>query len=305
MLGGLAAAFACGSDLLAALADLSAACFSLPSSPPWGAALDAALLFAARVGGAAFGAALAAGLMQVGLSARGLRPSLKRLDPIRGMGRLFSRQRLFDLGLLVAQLACLLGIGAAAGMPLVRVCLQAARQGDLAAPSLAIGSQLAALAWPLAIAAAAWAGLDLRVQRRRFLRRMRMSDEERKKESKETEGDPALKSERRRRHRQVLEGGLAGMRRASVLVVNPTHLAVGLRYLPAEDSAPVVVARGSGELAQRLRREAMRLGVPVIQHVPLARALFASAEPGEEIPEQLYEAAAEVIRCLQGLQGGS
>ena len=95
----------------------------------------------------------------------------------------------------------------------------------------------------------------------------------------------------------------APLRRATCLVVNPTHVAVALQHAPASDDAPVVLAKALGDAAAVLRREARRLGVPVVRDVALARALFRLAEVGEEIPEELYQAAAAVLVHVHQLQG--
>jgi flagellar biosynthesis protein FlhB len=124
-----------------------------------------------------------------------------------------------------------------------------------------------------------------------------MTKEEVKREHKEAEGDPEVKAARQRAHRDVLAAAtIANVRNASVVVVNPTHLACALRYDEVDgDEAPVVVANGEGELADQIVRAAHDYGVPVLRDVPLARALR-ELEVGEAIPEALYEAVAEILR---------
>lgn len=126
-----------------------------------------------------------------------------------------------------------------------------------------------------------------------------MSRDEVRREQKEDEGDPAHRAERRRRHRALLEAGPVA--RATVVVVNPTHVAVALRHDRAAGGAPVVVAKGAGRAAAVIRSAARRAGVPIVRDVPLARALHRLAELGDEIPEELYEAAATVLAHLYGL----
>ncbi|MET0402154.1 MAG: EscU/YscU/HrcU family type III secretion system export apparatus switch protein, partial [Cystobacter sp.] len=137
---------------------------------------------------------------------------------------------------------------------------------------------------------------DYALARRRHVRELMMTREEVKREHKESEGDPRHKSHRRALQRQVAAGGPArGVGKASVVVVNPTHIAVALRYAPEECEAPYLVGKGREADALALRREAERLGVPVIRDVPLARGLV-HYDVGEEIPEELYQAAAAVLR---------
>ncbi len=147
-------------------------------------------------------------------------------------------------------------------------------------------------------AIAALAVLDALYQRWRYRQDQRMTKEEVRREYKESEGDPHLKRERERVHREVVTHGvLESVRDADVLVVNPTHLAVALKYdAEGELDAPEIVAKGQEDLAQRMIRVAEAEGVPVMRDVPLARALF-ELEVGVEIPERLYEAVAVILRA--------
>jgi flagellar biosynthetic protein FlhB len=137
----------------------------------------------------------------------------------------------------------------------------------------------------------------------RFLHRkeLRMTKHEVREEYKETEGNPLHKSLRRQMHREILlQSVMEAVRRASVVVVNPTHLAVAIRYERGETSAPVVVAKGAELLAARIRELAKESGVPVTRDVPLARALY-ELEIDEEVPEELYESVAVVLRWVYQL----
>ena len=148
------------------------------------------------------------------------------------------------------------------------------------------------------------AAVDLVVTRRSWLKRLRMTKEEVKRERKESDGDPEVKAARERaRHDVMTAVTLAKVREASVVVVNPTHLACALRYdEEGGDAAPVVVASGRGEitldrnLAAQIVQAAQAYGVPVLRDVPLARALI-ELETGDAIPEALYEAVAEILRA--------
>jgi type III secretion protein U len=135
-----------------------------------------------------------------------------------------------------------------------------------------------------------------------------MSKDEVRREHKDSEGDPQVKAARERAHHEAMTAAtLATVRTATVVVVNPTHIACALRYGgggggggdggdgSTGDDAPVVVASGEGDLAARILRAAREYGVPVVQNVPLARALR-ELEVGDQIPEALYEAVAEILR---------
>jgi flagellar biosynthesis protein FlhB len=147
--------------------------------------------------------------------------------------------------------------------------------------------------------------LDYFFVRRAWLERHRMSKDEVKREHRESEGDPEVKAARRRAHHEALAGSMiAAVKDATVLIVNPTHLATALRYQEHEDEAPLVLAHGEGELAQRLIEAAHAYNVPVVRDVPVAHALRELAL-GEQIPEALYEAVAEVLRELVDSENAS
>jgi flagellar biosynthesis protein FlhB len=138
---------------------------------------------------------------------------------------------------------------------------------------------------------------DIFVTRRAWMKRLRMDKHEVKREHKESEGDPQLKAARDRAHHEMLAAATVGnVRTATVVVVNPTHLACALRYEEDEgDEAPLVLAVGDGDLARRIVEAAHAYGVPVLHDIPLAHAL-AELSPGDRIPEELYEAVAEILR---------
>jgi FlhB-like protein len=123
-----------------------------------------------------------------------------------------------------------------------------------------------------------------------------MTRDELRRESRENEGDPELRAARHRAHQEVLNSAaIHAVKSASVVIVNPTHLAVALRYQEHEDAAPCVLAQGQGDLARRIVEAAHAYGVPVVRDVPIARAL-SELEVGDEIPEALYEAVAEILK---------
>lgn len=142
---------------------------------------------------------------------------------------------------------------------------------------------------------------DYFLQRFLFLKEMKMTKQEVREEYKETEGDPLIKSMRRQRHREILmQSMMAAVRRADVVVVNPTHVAVAIQYDRTAMSAPVVVAKGAELMAAQIREIAKEADVPITRDVPLARALY-ELEIDEEIPEELYESVAVVLRWVYQL----
>lgn len=136
-------------------------------------------------------------------------------------------------------------------------------------------------------------------QRFRLSQQMRMNKQEIRDEHKEQEGDPQLRSRRRQRQRQIALGSsLRAVRTAQVVITNPTHYAVALRYRREENAAPVVVARGLDHLALRIRAEATVHDVPIIENRPLARALYARAKLGKPIPAEFYGPVAQVLAIV-------
>jgi flagellar biosynthetic protein FlhB len=146
------------------------------------------------------------------------------------------------------------------------------------------------------------AALDLFVVMRRNQKKTRMSKKEIKDESKNTEGDPLIKSQRRSRQLSMSRNRMmAGIGTADVVVVNPTHVAVALKYEPGK-SAPRVIAKGQGEIAARIRARATEEGVPMVRDIPLARAIHAACTLGQEIPAELYDAVARVLAFVMALK---
>ncbi|HEY4159576.1 MAG TPA: EscU/YscU/HrcU family type III secretion system export apparatus switch protein [Polyangiaceae bacterium] len=253
-------------------------------------ALSLPILTASALGSASLG------FVQSGatISFSKLVPRLDRLNLASGLLGLFSWQRVVSVlraliaAALVSWLACRLLLANAGSL--------ANGVGEIAG-SGGFGLGLAArVAWAAALVGLALGGLDLLLSRAAWLKRNRMSKDELKREHRESEGDPAVKAARRRAHQEALTGiALAAVRTASVVIVNPTHLATALKYVADETEAPEVVAQGQGEVAKLIIEAARAYGVPVVRDVPVARALN-ELESGDEIPEALYEAVAEILR---------
>lgn len=274
-------------------------CFSEPRPGWWRAAVEMITKHVGMIGGAAALAALLALLAQVGLRI-GLRIDFKRLNPIAGIGRMFSRRRFADLVLLMIKLGLIACAAWMAGVDRIAAIIGAqSRPLDVIAG--AAGRALVAVMATMIVFGLLGGIFDLWLQRRRFMQRMRMTRREVADERKEQEGDPGIKSERRRQHRRLLQGvGMAAIGRARVVVVNPTHIAVALGYDAQQDEAPWVVAAGRDSRAFAIRRAAAKHAIPIVEQVPLARSLI-KLEPGEEIPEQFYQAVADVINAIQHL----
>jgi len=174
------------------------------------------------------------------------------------------------------------------------------------AGAAAVGATAVRLVLHALAAFAAVAALDWWIAFRRHREESKMSKQDVKDEHKQEEGDPQIKAKRRARAKELLaQQTLAEVENATVLVANPTHYSVALRYEPDRDAAPVVLAKGLDELALRMRKAARRHGVPVVENRPLARALHAEGKVGRAIPLTLYEATAAVVAHVLRLRAGT
>lgn len=242
-----------------------------------------------------------AGCLLAGGVQLGWPPALRPLG--FDIGRWFSFQGVIEVfspramaRRLLGAMAKVLVIGA------VIAAVVASEVGDLAMmgdPRL-LPSRLASAGWKLALAAglafAALGAIDYFFARRRLTNKMMMSTDEIRREMRESDGDPMVKGQRRRRMRELAKRRIvAETRRADVVLVNPTHYAVALRYRAADGGAPRVVAKGTDEVAARIREAARSAGVPILSRPPLARALWKFCPEGKEIPAALYHAVAEVL----------
>lgn len=232
------------------------------------------------------------------IATKKLQPKLDHLDVIKGIKGLFSTQRIFSVvrsfatALLVGYLAY--SVVRAHLADLARLAESPQHLPKMAeVMSLALLKRAALVTFVLGV-------VDVLVVRRAWRKRLMMGKDEVKREHKESDGDPQLKAAREKLHHEMLAQSTVGnVKRASVVVVNPTHIACALRYDTDEgDQAPVLVASGEAELARRIVEAARSYGIPVLRDVPLARALF-ELEIGDEIPEALYEAVALILREAQ------
>jgi flagellar biosynthetic protein FlhB len=268
------------------------------------AALHEALNLFAPVAVATMLATLAAPLLLGGLnfSAQALQPKFERLDPIKGLGRIFAMRGLVELG---KALLKLLFIGA------VLALLLRHWQGELQATGR--GPVMAGIAQSIGLLgrAALWfgsmlaliGGIDALYQKFDHAKNLRMTRQDIRDEMKDSEGNPEMKG----RIRQVQQAQsrrrmMEELPKADVVVVNPTHFAVALRYDDGRMGAPRVIAKGVDVLAQQIRLVAGSHRIPLVEAPPLARALYATTELGREIPAALYVAVAQVLAYVYQLK---
>jgi flagellar biosynthetic protein FlhB len=245
--------------------------------------------------------AVAGNVAQVGLllSPTPLKPKISHLNPISGFKRIFSIRGVWSTASAVMKLAIVLAVAFAMlrGMEsdLVNAPPRSAEQSvmDLGSIAVSIVRMVAAAALVIAIADYA------------FQRWQHMSKHEIKQEHRENDGDPHIKSRQRSlRFAMTRNRMLAAVAEADVIVTNPTHLAVAIKYEPTR-GAPRIVARGADGLAARIRSAATVAKVPIVEAKPLARALYGTCRVGEEIPAELYQGVATVLAFIHRLGAAS
>jgi flagellar biosynthetic protein FlhB len=254
-------------------------------------------------GGLAF-AAIAANLASGGWNwtFKPLVPKFSHLDPIAGLGRLFTGA---GLGQALKAVALALVLGAVAALVLKNRIASYVGIMSVPLPSAMAyaGQQLIGGLAFLGLALAVFAGIDVPLQRQIYMRRLRMTREEVKKEMRDAEGSPEIKNKIRAKMREMARKRmLAAVPKADLVVMNPTHYAVALRYDEAKMAAPKVVAKGADLLALKIRDLAKESKVPVLQSPVLARALYAHAEIDREIPAALFSAVAQVLAYVYQLR---
>ncbi|MEX2254411.1 MAG: EscU/YscU/HrcU family type III secretion system export apparatus switch protein [Acidimicrobiia bacterium] len=243
------------------------------------------------------------GLMAVGvvteLAQVGLMPSFKRIRPkgerlslIKGLRRIFSKRSLWETAKGVLRIVI---IGAVAWLVLSATARALAVGGSFASLIATTGQAVLQVVRTAAAAGLVLAAIDYVVQRRRVQADLRMTRQEVREETRRSEGDPNVRAAVRQRQRAMSKNRMiAAVGESDVVLVNPTHYAVALRY-QAEQGAPEVLAKGAGSAAAAIRAEAERHHIPLVEDPPLARALHRVCEVGERVPAELWEAVARVL----------
>jgi flagellar biosynthesis protein FlhB len=230
-------------------------------------------------------------------------PDLTKVFSGGKLGQLFSKQVWVDLGIALVKLVTV-------GMT-VWSCMRAE---FMTLPALLFARtdvQFSMLFGPLAKSSvkvltvmALWAGVDIAIARYRFNQKMKMTKADARREAKEDEGNPQIKAKRRRRHRELSRGrARIEVPRADALIVNPTHIAIAIRYRSDEDAAPRVTAKGKGVLAEMMRELARDNGIPIVENIALARLLYKRVKVGKSVPNDTFKAVAAVLAYVYRLTG--
>lgn len=250
-------------------------------------------------------AAAASSILQVGFLfvPQRLAPDFSRLSIIKGVGRIFSTQGAAKLGFGLLKVTI---VTLTAG---VTVWLR--RHEVIGAGAIGVG-QIASLTADVALSALMWVGLallllallDLAFQRWKHEQDLKMTHQEVREEMKNMQGDPQVVARRKAVQRQMVMNRMSGaVPTADVVVTNPTELAVAVKYEHDQMAAPVVVAKGAGVLAQRIRRIALENNIPIVERKPLARLLYKEVEINHPVPDDSYAAVAEVLAYVYQLKG--
>lgn len=232
-----------------------------------------------------------------------LAPDINRIDPLGGFQRLFSLSTAARLAFGIFKI---LVIAAVAFISLYQERETILGLTALAPPQIAlfVAQTLIWTTIKVALALVVLAILDYGYQRWRHEQDLKMTPQEVREEMKNLEGDPQIIARRRAVQRQLVMNRLGDLvPKADVVVTNPTELAVAIQYEPKDMAAPIVVAKGAGVLAQRIRRLALEHNIPVIERKPLAQALYRDVEVRHPIPREQYAAVAEVLAYVYQLKG--
>ena len=232
-----------------------------------------------------------------------LAPKAERINPVEGFKRLFSLPALVELVKSLAKIVIISTVAYLVIRKKLEFLLNLTGE-DLRTMAAALYFLSRDLVLKLLMALAVLAVLDFFFQRWDVERKLRMTREELKEELKQTEGDPLVRSRIRQLQREMARRRMmAEVPKADVVITNPEHVAVALRYEIGKMPAPELVAKGQGLLAQKIKEVAREAGVPVVEDPPLARLIYARVEVGEYIPEDLYQAVAEVLAYVYRLKG--
>lgn len=237
------------------------------------------------------------------VSTEPLKPKIDKFNPVSGMKRLFSKDKIMEFLKSVAKVVVLAYVVYSYlkdQWPLIYKMYSYTLPQAIAV----IGDTVISIGIRISVFFAVIAVFDLFYQKWKFHQDMMMSKQEVKDEYKNSEGDPKVKSQQRQRMQQASQRRMMqDLPNADVVITNPTHLAVAIKYDKETHEAPVVIAKGADYLAQKIKETARMNSIEIVENKPLARMLYHNVEIGAEIPPELYQMVAEVLAYVYGLQG--
>jgi type III secretion protein U len=224
-----------------------------------------------------------------------VKPDLKHLNPVEGVKKMFSAENLIELVKSIVKAVVIISLF---------IILARMYANDMFLLSTSDPRQVGGLWWRISMVFIIWILVfflfvslgDAMLQQYNYIKKLRMSRRDIKQEYREDEGDPYIKQQRKQLHQEWAQQNMkAGVRRANVVVTNPTHLAVAIYYEKGETVVPIVTAKGEDEMARVIRETAEEEGIPMMRNVDLARALYAEVEMDDYVPRELFEAIAQVL----------
>jgi flagellar biosynthesis protein FlhB len=248
--------------------------------------------------------ALASNILQTGwlFAPKALAPDVSRINPGQGLQRLFSMQSVNEL------VKSLIKIGVVGYVAYSAIAGDVEQVFPLSQQTVSdilqcLGSRILRLGMHTAYALIVLAALDYGFQRWQYEKSLRMTQQEIKEEHKESDGDPHLKGRIRSLMRDMARKRMmADVAKADVIITNPTHLAVALRYNRQEMAAPMVIAKGADHVAERIKALAREHHIPLVENRPVAQSLYKNVDIGETIPETLFKAVAEILAYVYRLR---
>lgn len=270
-----------------------------------------------------FFAAIGLNVMQVGFlfSTEALQPKFSRLNPLAGFRRIYSVQAVAKLGMSLGKLILIVSIAVFFLSTILPSLVQLGHLewdprrfniGDSGFRETRVAGQLwsgvrdslVTLAFEMAAALIALGLADWAFQKWKHTQDLRMTKQEVRDEMKQFDGDPHIRQRRREVHRKLAEAReIQQTETADVVITNPTHISIAIKYDPTKMAAPIVVAKGQGEIAMKIRQIAAANGIPIIERKPLARALYHQVKVGGEIPLDMYEVFVEILAYVYSLTG--
>jgi len=227
---------------------------------------------------------------------------LKKLNPIEGIKQKFKLKVLIELLKSIAKIlgaAIIIGLVIWQSLPQIITTVLMPVIGS----ALIVNDFLVTVAIRVGIFFLLIALFDLAFQKKNFAKEMKMEKFEVKQEYKDTEGDPMIKSKRREQFREIAyQDGPRAARKARAIITNPTHLAVALKYDPEEEPAPIILTMGAGILADQIIKIGLENKIPIMRNVDLARQLYTKGRISDYIPEDAYEAVAEILKWIKSLE---
>ncbi len=250
--------------------------------------------------GVGFLAMVAVNVLQVKwkVTAKPLKPDFKKFNPMNGIKRIFSKDSLVELAKSIAKIALIAWVAYAVIMDNARNLLFLYDMSLMQAIMLT-GSVVIDTGMKISVAYFVIAIVDFIYQKWKYKDDLKMTKQEVKDEYKNTEGDPQIKGKQRQRMREASQRRMMqDVPKADVVITNPTHYAVALKYDAEEAEAPIVLAKGTDYLALQIKEKAKEADVEIVENKPLARMLYANVEIGEEIPPELYQTVAEILAAV-------